>query len=124
MLSFLVSRRTRELGIRVALGAQPRDVRWLVIREGATLCAVGLAVGVAGALAAMRWLASELHGVSPIDPLTYVAVVVTIALVTLWRLLRADAAGDARRSARSSCAISDAPTWNMDELARRSSRPG
>ena len=65
VLSFLVSRRTQEFGIRVALGALPRDLRWLVVREGAALCAAGLAVGLAGALVAMRGLAAELHGVSP-----------------------------------------------------------
>ena len=87
VLSFLVSRRTQEFGIRVALGALPRDLRWLVVREGATLCAVGLAAGLAGALVAMRGLAAELHGVSPADPLTYVTVVVTFALVTLGACL-------------------------------------
>ena len=83
VLSFLVSRRTQEFGIRVALGALPRDVRWLVVREGATLCAAGLVAGVAGALGVTRWLAAELHGVSPFDPLTYLAVVATMGLVTL-----------------------------------------
>ena len=87
VLSFLVSRRTQEFGIRVALGALPRDLRWLVVREGATLCAAGLAVGLAGALVAMRGLAAELHGVSPADPLTYLTVVVTFALVTLGACL-------------------------------------
>jgi predicted permease len=83
VLSFLVSRRTRELGIRVALGALPRDVRWLVLREGVLLAGTGLALGVGAALLLMRGLAHELHGVSPRDPLTYAAVVLTIATVTL-----------------------------------------
>ena len=87
VLSFLVSRRTQEFGIRVALGAQPRDLRWLVVREGAALCAAGLAAGLAGALVAMRGLAAELHGVSPADPLTYVTVIVTFAIVTLGACL-------------------------------------
>ena len=87
VLSFLVSRRTQEFGIRVALGALPRDVRWLVVREGAALCAAGLAAGIGGALVVMRGLATELHGVSPLDPLTYLAVVVTFALVTLGACL-------------------------------------
>ena len=64
VLSFLVSRRTQEFGIRVALGALPRDVRWLVLREGARLARLGLDLGVGGALVDAR-LASELHGVSP-----------------------------------------------------------
>jgi predicted permease len=87
VLSFLVSRRTQEFGIRVALGALPRDVRWLVIREGAVLCAGGLAAGVGGALVVMRGLATELNGVSPVDPLTYLTVVLTFVLVTLGACL-------------------------------------
>ena len=83
VLSFLVSRQTRDLGIRVALGAQRSDVFWLVIREGATLCVAGIAIGIAGAMALSRWLSSELHGVSPTDPATYIAVAVMMSIVTL-----------------------------------------
>ena len=83
VLTFLVSRRTREFGIRVALGAQPRDVLWLVMREGAMLCGGGVTIGVAGAALASRWLSSELHGVTPTDPATYVVVAVAISLVTM-----------------------------------------
>ena len=82
VLSFLVSRQTRDLGIRMALGAQPRDVFWLVIREGATLCLTGIVIGMCGALAVTRWLASELHGISPSDPATYATVAVMMLLVT------------------------------------------
>ncbi len=87
VLSFLVSRRTQEFAIRVALGALPRDVRWLVVREGVALAAAGLTAGVIGALLLTRWLAAELHGVSPIDPITYGAVVATIGAVTLLACL-------------------------------------
>jgi predicted permease len=83
VLSFLVARRMPELGVRVALGALPRDVRWLVLGEGARLCAAGLALGLGGALVAMRGLAHELHGVSPHDPLTYGVVVAAIGTVSL-----------------------------------------
>jgi len=83
VLSFLVSRQTREIGIRLALGARPVDVFWLVIREGATLCAAGILLGIAGALAVTRWLASELHGVNPTDPVTYAAVTTAVALVSM-----------------------------------------
>ncbi len=83
VLSFLVSRQTRDLGIRFALGAQRRDVFWLVIKEGAMLCAAGIAIGVAGALAVTRLLASELYGISPTDPATYAAVAFVVSLVTL-----------------------------------------
>jgi predicted permease len=83
VLSFLVSRRTRELGIRIALGAVPRDLCWVVLREGAALCLAGLAVGVAGALVVTRWLAAELHGVSARDPLTYAVVAIAMIVVTM-----------------------------------------
>ena len=83
VLSFLVSRQTRELGIRLALGAQRRDVFWRVIREGAGLCLAGIVLGVAGALAMTQWLSSELYGISPTDPATYIAVAGMVSLVTL-----------------------------------------
>jgi putative ABC transport system permease protein len=83
VLSFLVSRQIREFGIRLALGAQPRDLLWLVFREGAILCSVGVALGIAGATVASRWLSSELHGVTPTDPTTYVVVALSISAVTM-----------------------------------------
>jgi putative ABC transport system permease protein len=83
VLSFLVSRRTRDIGIRIALGAQRRDVWWLVMREGATFCLGGIILGVAGALVMTRWLSSELHGVSALDPLTFVGVALLVSAVTL-----------------------------------------
>ncbi len=67
----------------LALGARPVDVIWLVIREGATLCAAGIALGIAGAIAATRGLASELHGVNPTDPATYLVAAATVAMVSL-----------------------------------------
>ena len=83
VLSFLVSRQTREIGIRLALGARPSDVFWLVISEGASLCTAGIVLGMGGAFAATRWLASELHGVNATDPVTYTAVAVSVAVVSL-----------------------------------------
>jgi predicted permease len=83
VISFFVSRQTREFGIRLALGAQRRDLFWLVIREGATLSVAGVTIGIAGAMAVTRWLSSELHGVSATDPLTYGAVAVVVSIVTL-----------------------------------------
>jgi putative ABC transport system permease protein len=83
VLSFLVSRRTRDLGIRFALGAQPSDIFWLVLKEGATLCVAGVVIGMLGAAVGTRWLASELHGVGPMDPATYGAVAAIILVVTL-----------------------------------------
>jgi putative ABC transport system permease protein len=83
VLSFLVSRRTHDLGIRIALGAQRRDLFWLVIREGGMLCGAGVIVGFAGALAVTRLMSSELYGISPTDPLTYAAVGIVVSLVTM-----------------------------------------
>ena len=82
VISFLVSRQTRDFGIRLALGAHRRDVFWLVIRAGARLCVTGIALGVLGAAAVARWLSSELYGVSSIDP-TNISVVLGVSLVTL-----------------------------------------
>ena len=75
--------RRRDLGIRVALGAERSDVFWLVIKEGASFCGGGILLGIAGSFALTRWLSSELHGVSPTDPATYMAVAVMMAIVTL-----------------------------------------
>jgi predicted permease len=83
VLSFLVSKRTREIGIRVSLGAQRRDVLWLVMKEGAKLSLAGISFGLAGALALTRLLSSELYGISPADPLTYLGVAILMAVVTL-----------------------------------------
>jgi len=83
VLSFLVSRRTRDLGIRIALGAQRRDLFWLVIKEGTLLCGTGVVIGFAGALAATRLMSSELYGISPTDPVTYATVGIVVTLVTM-----------------------------------------
>jgi putative ABC transport system permease protein len=82
VLAFLVSRRTREIGIRLAMGARRQDVFWMVLKEGAKFYATGIALGFAGAFATTRLLASELYGVSATDPLTYFAVAVVMALAT------------------------------------------
>jgi putative ABC transport system permease protein len=83
VLSFLVSRRTREIGIRLALGAQRRDVLWLVMKEGARFSLIGIALGLASALAITRFLASELYGTSPADPATFIATAVLMTAITL-----------------------------------------
>jgi predicted permease len=83
VLAFLVSKRTREIGIRIALGAQRGDVLWLVLREGAKFGGIGIALGLAGAFVVTRWLSSELYGVSAVDPLTYGSVAAVMAVVTM-----------------------------------------
>jgi putative ABC transport system permease protein len=83
VMAYAVSRRTREIGIRVALGAQSRDVLKLVIRQGLILVLAGIVIGLAGALALTRFLSSALYGVSANDPLTYLGVAALLALVAL-----------------------------------------
>jgi predicted permease len=83
VLSFLVSKRTREIGIRMALGAQRRDVLLLILKEGAKFSFVGVVLGLAGAFGVSRLLASQLYGVSATDPITYAAVAIAMSVVTL-----------------------------------------
>jgi putative ABC transport system permease protein len=83
LISQSVTQRTREIGIRVALGAQPRQVLIPVVREGLVLALAGAAIGLAGAVAAARLLATFLFGVQPTDPLTFAAVTVVLLAVAL-----------------------------------------
>lgn len=87
VLSYGVARRTREIGIRIALGAKPRAVQRLVLAQGAALVAAGLGAGVLGAMAVTRGLTSMLFGVGAADPVTYLAVAAllgTVALLASW----------------------------------------
>jgi predicted permease len=83
LLSYEVSRRTREIGIRMALGAHPGSVLKLVLRQGIVLAIVGAAVGVGVALGVTRNLASMLYNVHPGDPATIVSVAILLTLVAL-----------------------------------------
>jgi len=83
VLSFLVANRTREIGLRMALGAQRREVLWSVLKEGGQTSLLGITLGLAAAFALMRVLSSELYGVSAVDPLTFVAVALIVAFVAL-----------------------------------------
>ena len=84
LLSYAVTRRTQEIGIRVALGAQRSDVLRLILGEGSRLAVVGVAVGIAASLAVTRLMSSLLFGVGATDPLTFVAVAVLLAVVALF----------------------------------------
>ena len=83
IIAYSVSQRTHELGIRMALGAEPGRVSAMVVRQGAVLAATGLVLGIAASLVASRVLASLLSGVTPTDPLTYAAVALLLATVAL-----------------------------------------
>jgi putative ABC transport system permease protein len=95
VLSFSVAQRTREIGVRSALGAQAADIVGLVARQALLIVGLGVAVGVAAALGVARLLAAVLHGLSPYDAVTYVAVPVAIALAAVLACI-----GPARRAAR------------------------
>jgi putative ABC transport system permease protein len=83
VLSFSVVQRTRELGVRIALGAQRKDVLSLVVGQGLKLALLGLALGLVGALAVTRFVSSLLYGVTATDPVVFVGVSLLLLLVTL-----------------------------------------
>ncbi|HEY2738356.1 MAG TPA: FtsX-like permease family protein, partial [Thermoanaerobaculia bacterium] len=95
LLSYSVSLRGREMGIRMAVGAQPADIRRLIVRQGMALVAAGVVLGLAAALPLSHILASLLFGVEPLDPITFAAVPVLLLLVSLLACLL-----PARRAAR------------------------
>jgi putative ABC transport system permease protein len=87
VLSYSVSRRTREMGIRLALGATPRSVRSMIVRDGGRLAVAGIALGCAGAFAATRLLQSLLFEVSATEPLVFAggaAVLAIVAVIVSW----------------------------------------
>ncbi len=87
LIAYSVAQRTRELGIRIALGAVRRDVLMLVVRQGAALALFGIVIGSAGALAATRWMRSMLFQVDPMDPITFglvALVLVAVAIGASW----------------------------------------
>ena len=83
VMSYSVAQRTNEIGIRLALGAQSRDVLLMIVKQGGTLILLGLAIGLAGAFALTRLIASLLFGVTAKDPITFGAVAVLLAIVAL-----------------------------------------
>jgi putative ABC transport system permease protein len=83
VLGYIVTERTREIGVRMALGAERRGVLALVIRQGLTLAAIGVGIGLPAAFAASRLLRSSLFGITAADPVTYVAIPLALLLVAL-----------------------------------------
>jgi len=87
VMSYVVSRRTGEIGVRLALGANPRSIARMIVRQGGLVALVGVAVGLACALAGTRLIASLLYGVGPRDPAVFVATassLLTVALLACW----------------------------------------
>jgi ABC-type antimicrobial peptide transport system permease subunit len=87
VISYAVSQRSRELGLRMAMGAQAAQVKGMVLRQGLVLSAIGVAIGLALALGLTRLMVGLLFGVSPVDPLTFLAVaagLIGVALVASY----------------------------------------
>jgi putative ABC transport system permease protein len=87
VISYSVANRTHEIGIRVALGAQSRDVLRLVLGQGLALTLAGVGCGLLGSLALTRFMLKLLFGVSPTDPLTFIVIsllLIAVALVACW----------------------------------------
>jgi ABC-type antimicrobial peptide transport system permease subunit len=83
VMAYFVTQRTREIGVRIALGAQWRDVLKLILKSGMALVTIGLAIGLAGALALTRLMTTLLFEVSPTDPITFGVVALCVILATL-----------------------------------------
>ncbi|HVA16706.1 MAG TPA: FtsX-like permease family protein, partial [Candidatus Dormibacteraeota bacterium] len=83
VLSYSVSQRTHEIGVRMALGAQPRDVLRLVLRQSVTLVVAGIAIGIVACFAITRLMSSLLFGVTATDPAIFIGVPVLIVFVAL-----------------------------------------
>ena len=84
VITYIAAQRTREIGIRMALGAQVADVRTLFLRQGLWLTAIGIALGIGGALLLTRVMSALLYGVGPMDPTTYAGVSAALAAVALF----------------------------------------
>jgi predicted permease len=103
VVAFTVSRRSREIGIRMALGAERKDVLRLVLRHGLALAAIGAGIGLGASFAAMRLLSTMLYGIRPTDPLTFAgssALVILVALAASWIPARRAASIDPMQSLR------------------------
>jgi ABC-type antimicrobial peptide transport system permease subunit len=82
-MSYGVTQRRQELGIRMALGARPGDILSLVLRRGMKLTLIGIALGLMGAFASTRLLGDMLFGIKPVDPLTFAAMTLLLMCISL-----------------------------------------
>ena len=83
VMSYTVSQRTREIGLRIALGADRQDVMWMVVRHGVSLASIGIVIGLLGAAAGTRLLERLLFGVSATDPMTFVTAAAALGVASV-----------------------------------------
>jgi ABC-type antimicrobial peptide transport system permease subunit len=83
VISYVVGERTREMGIRMALGAQRSDILWLILRQGGTLATVGVVAGLVSSIGLARFMTGQLYGIRATDPMTFLAVAMLLAVVAL-----------------------------------------
>jgi ABC-type antimicrobial peptide transport system permease subunit len=104
VISYAVSQRTGEIGVRIALGAQPGDVSRMILRQGTFVATSGLVVGLVGAVTASRFMEALLFQMSPTDPATYASVaagLLVVSLLACWLPARRAARLDPVRALRS-----------------------
>ena len=111
MISYDVSQRTNEIGIRMALGAQPEDVRRMILGQGARLAVYGIVAGLLGARVLTRWMGTMLFGVNPTDAWTFAAISILLAVVAL--------AASYLPSRRATSAVKSAMSENNVAISRR-----
>jgi ABC-type antimicrobial peptide transport system permease subunit len=83
VIAYAVSRRRREIGIRLALGAQPHEIRQLFMRRSVALVTLGMTIGLGGAVGVTRFMQSLLFGIGPLDPITFIAMPLLLAAAAL-----------------------------------------
>jgi putative ABC transport system permease protein len=83
VMSYSVTQRTHEIGIRMAIGAQPRDVFRMILGQGMMLALIGVAIGLVGAFALTRWMTTMLFGIEPTDPTTFASIAILLTAVAL-----------------------------------------